>query len=332
MSTTAAPTSRRDFQDPDSFADAVQNAHLRLTLQRGGHFRAKVTQARLPMVNLSLVEESLPRMALIETAPERIYVRPTLHEDSPSIADGQEELPGTIRLRHEASLSVEHTTGDTVRRNLSLPCEALQARTVLLLGRDLSAMLQGPLRMRPAPGDFTTLVALHHEAIGLARDAPHILAHPVAAESLDARIAEALLAAWDQATALPERAAQRRGNLLMSRVLRRIEEEPSAPLHLTALCEAAGCSAKTLEVLFRERLGQTPIRYLHSRRLRLAHHALLAADPRGVTVAAIALECGFWELGRFAGAYRAMFGETPSETLRHKRAVTMNFGPFTISA
>jgi AraC family ethanolamine operon transcriptional activator len=37
------------------------------------------------------------------------------------------------------------------------------------------------------------------------------------------------------------------------------------------------------------------------------------------TVSTVATDHGFCELGRFAGTYKLMFGETPSETLRtHK--------------
>jgi hypothetical protein len=43
---------------------------------------------------------------------------------------------------------------------------------------------------------------------------------------------------------------------------------------------------------------------------------LLRMDPSNSTVTGIATDHGFWELGRLAVTYRALFGESPSETLR----------------
>ena len=39
-------------------------------------------------------------------------------------------------------------------------------------------------------------------------------------------------------------------------------------------------------------------------------------DPSEATVTRIVTDHGFWELGRFSVAYRALFGESPLETLR----------------
>ena len=50
--------------------------------------------------------------------------------------------------------------------------------------------------------------------------------------------------------------------------------------------------------------------------MNLARKALLQADPATATVTGIATDHGFWELGRFSVAYRALFGETPSASLR----------------
>ena len=60
----------------------------------------------------------------------------------------------------------------------------------------------------------------------------------------------------------------------------------------------------------------SPKRFVIHDRLNEVRRAL--SDPRAAhaTVTDIATEHGFFELGRFAGRYKAVFGETPSQTLR----------------
>jgi AraC-like DNA-binding protein len=110
------------------------------------------------------------------------------------------------------------------------------------------------------------------------------------------------------ATAGPPRAIRR--------VLDLINDEPDGVFTVADLARAARMSVRSLQEGFRRHVGCTPMAYLQQTRLARAHEALREADPAVVTVAAVAHRCGFAHLGRFASAYRARFGVSPSETLR----------------
>jgi len=86
---------------------------------------------------------------------------------------------------------------------------------------------------------------------------------------------------------------------------------------LADLCSAAGVSHRTLNRAFRAVRGTTPTRYLHALRLSEARRTL-ASETVVTSVTEVATRFGFRELGRFAGEYRAAFGESPSETLRRR--------------
>ena len=103
-------------------------------------------------------------------------------------------------------------------------------------------------------------------------------------------------------------------------IVDRFEEIARANLgrseRIADLCEAAAISQRTLTRAFQAIHGTTPLRRLHALRLAGARKALLSADTASENVTQVALRFGFRELGRFAVDYRAVFGESPSETLR----------------
>jgi AraC-like DNA-binding protein len=105
-----------------------------------------------------------------------------------------------------------------------------------------------------------------------------------------------------------------------ARVMWRLEEvltsTPDRPLYMPQLCATVGASYTSLHDCCQEYLGMSPKRYLWLRRMHLVRRALRIADAEKTTVTEIATEYGFWELGRFAGAYRSLFGEAPSAALR----------------
>jgi len=111
-------------------------------------------------------------------------------------------------------------------------------------------------------------------------------------------------------------AGSRRHDMIVARFEEFLEANPDTPLYLTEICTAMGVAERTVRVACEEHLGMGPIRYLSLRRMHLVRRALLRADPSTATVTRLATDHGFWELGRFSVAYRALFGESPSGSLR----------------
>jgi AraC family ethanolamine operon transcriptional activator len=87
----------------------------------------------------------------------------------------------------------------------------------------------------------------------------------------------------------------------------------SAPV--LTLCRHVGVSERRLQLAFQTMLGVSPNGYMRHRALQAAHRALRDAEPSSIRVATIAAAHGFRHLGRFAGFYRSVYGESPSRTL-----------------
>ena len=86
------------------------------------------------------------------------------------------------------------------------------------------------------------------------------------------------------------------------------------PVHVSEICAEFGVSRRSLHRAFTDVLGIGPVTFLQRKRLCDIHSALRHADPATTTIAEIALQHGFLNLGRFSGYYRALFDEYPSET------------------
>ncbi|TYL74005.1 helix-turn-helix domain-containing protein [Bradyrhizobium cytisi] len=97
-----------------------------------------------------------------------------------------------------------------------------------------------------------------------------------------------------------------------------LEENSDTPLYPAEICAAVGAAERTLRAACEDHVGMGPIRYLALRRMHLVRRALLRSHSSTATVTRIATDHGSWELGRFAVAYRALFGESPSVTLQRR--------------
>ncbi|MBI1324233.1 helix-turn-helix domain-containing protein [bacterium] len=84
------------------------------------------------------------------------------------------------------------------------------------------------------------------------------------------------------------------------------------------LAEIAGCPVRALQSAFADLCRTSVLAFLKRRRLIAARERLESGMPVE-SIAAIALECGFTQFGRFSTDYRNEYGETPSETLERSK-------------
>lgn len=106
-----------------------------------------------------------------------------------------------------------------------------------------------------------------------------------------------------------------RGHALARQAEAWLRENLTEPLTIRDLCAALHTSERTLHAAFREHLGTTPKAFVKAERLRRARQDLLHAGPN-TRVTDVALRWCFLHFGWFAHDYQALFGETPSRTLR----------------
>ena len=86
------------------------------------------------------------------------------------------------------------------------------------------------------------------------------------------------------------------------------------PTRIPDLSRAIGVEPRQLRRACQAILGVTPVSHLHTLRLSEVRRTLTTPDGAASTITEVASRFGFHELGRFAAAYRAAFGEHPSET------------------
>lgn len=94
-------------------------------------------------------------------------------------------------------------------------------------------------------------------------------------------------------------------------VMSRLETPPT----IAEMCQALGVSRRTLQNCFHVTWGMSPLAWLNTLRLNWVRNRLKTA----ASVTATATQFGFFHFGHFATDYHAMFGESPSATLRRHR-------------
>ena len=307
-----------NFSDPPSLQAALQSvtqAEILSTVR--GRFQVEATLICMETLRMQRFKVDLPQIATIATLPDRKSIGFLLEGSSSALYhSGLKVIPGDI-LVYGNDLLHQRSGPDFHYGTMSVPTDEFPIVCRDIMGQ---GFLEGSHHtvIRPDPALMSRLLNLHRSVGQLAYEAPELLEVPQVRRALEQQLVHIMVRCLAEGAAIQSTRGARRREAIMARFEEYLEANSESPLHLPEICAAISVSERTLRATCEEHLGMGPIRFLTLRRMHLAQRALSRADPSSATVTGIATDHGFWELGRFSVAYRGLFGETPSETLRSK--------------
>ncbi len=298
------------FDDPEAFRGAIAAASADLVLGGKGRFGAVLTRVVLLGAHVQRACTTRPNVLRAGVTPRAVFSFAPAGDGVVTLG-GRPLSPGEMALNPPSGEAYVRTEAGAAWNTASFPLPDLAVACLALNGAAMPSPGAGPRVFRPSPGPLHRLLRLRVDAITFV-DGP-LSSDSCSAALLDAALLEAAALCFAEAERPPERLGERRARQIVMRLEERVSADPGSAPTLAEICADLAVPVRTLNTACRGMVGMGADRYLRQRRLHAVRRALLQGGI-GVTQAATAQS--FWELGRFAAAYRATFGERPSDTLR----------------
>ena len=293
--------------DPAALAGtASATTRWRITIRGRGPFAGSRRRSAIGCIVVARAAIGSPATFHFAAGERAIFAFPTDPDAPPPVTQGQPFPPeALVRYRPWAETHSQWPAGQPWW-NLTIPLPEFE--------RAARAMLGAPLPPPPL-----SAIRFHHFAPGEKQRPSHAMseATDAADEAPDAVLEDGLLRAIIRTLAgaePPVRHPLTPGRRLdLADALVAVADAADGPVPLLEVCRDLGVPLRTLNTASNAILGFGAAAYLR-RRLTRARTDLLRGTGTGVTE--IAMRHGFWELGRFAGDDRRVFGEAPSATFR----------------
>jgi AraC-like DNA-binding protein len=207
-------------------------------------------------------------------------------------------------------------TGNCRKLHVAIPRSALQQVLQTMLQRPVEAPLVFQPDMDAAAGDQASWWRMVKFLAGEMERSGPSLGQLYMSTELELTLLKGLLLSQ------PHNYSEQLANLsaltpphYLTRARQFIHDNAREPITLEDIERAAGVSRFKLFDGFREYFGCAPIAYLKRYRLESVRRDIL--EDRSVrNISSVALGWGMSHLGRFSTEYKALFGESPSETLK----------------
>ena len=308
------------FRECDQFSEHIKRTNHTMMQLSGGSFEASMIRAEIPGAVIYNNRYQGTTLSSAVGSMDHIWMLQPLRWKGELTYNGQAVDEGDVAFYGPGGV---HSTKGTDKDVLGVAFDrgAMERALAALTQADPPAMtgLSAVLRV---PGALSVQSrGLMQSLVNTLTHEPENLANPAAAFALTQCLQTMLLNTLEAASPAKTLRSARTA-VSQSKVLRRaaeyLEANSGTNVYVSALCESTGVSIRSLEKIFRSHFGMPAMRYLKLQRLHQARKMLRDPSSGIDSVKAASLTCGFWELGRFAGEYRTLFGELPSETLARR--------------
>jgi len=314
------------FTDPLACQAAIQSADVEILPTTSGEFQVEITQIGMYRLCVQRFKAASPAVCTVAYKSDRRSIGFLTESNSAALQHcGLEVLPGDI-VMSRSDVAHRRSGADFHYGSISLPADELDTAVRSIVGSEFTTRLDQRI-IHPHRQPMVRLLRLHKLLGQLAHDTPEILKLPEVVRALENELVHVMVRCLAAGADVETTSGGRRHDAIMGRFEEFLAAHPQRPLYLTEICAGIGVAERTLRAACEEHLGMGPIRYLTLRRMQLVRRALLGADANKTSVTRIVTDHGFWELGRFSVAYRTLFGESPSETLRRpveRRQIYLN--------
>ena len=300
--------------DPDALASMIRPARGDIVITGKGSFSAKAVQVNLPQLWMQHVEEEVPRIWHNTASCARGAIWFHTKPESSAVFQGVEVTDRQVGVCPVGQPIWQRLTGPTNWGSMSLPLDAWNGLSIAA-GSDLFATQAYPI-LSPSEADIARLRRLHQSTAHLAQDAPELFIHSDVARGIEQSLIHAMTLCFQSFGSKGFGYSAWNRSRVMRAFKQFLDESGDIPIYVPELCTKLRIAERTLRAFCQEYIGMGPKKYLYLRRMHLARRALRAGDEAATTVTDVAMRYGFWELGRFSVAYRDLFEERPSETLR----------------
>jgi AraC family ethanolamine operon transcriptional activator len=312
-------TTHRVTTNVEELSDPLLCARTSPMILHPGSIRAEWNRADLGGVLVELCDYSFSVATRGETAADRVaLLAPT--RAMVGHLNGEALTPGIMHVWGESAEIAGTIEGPAGTGIMSLPRQTLVS-TANKLGLEVAI---------PSPGEFCTVDGQDRHLVQHAFDTIRRVARgdgntgPSEPEAVAMRNMLVETCVRSLSAENNEHRAHTPNVRLRSVAIVRACEEYAADVRyqgvtMADLCRVVDKSERRVRTAFGDCYGMSPVAYLRIAALHEVRRTLLNDPVTRDLVSRTACDFGFWHLGRFAGQYRALFGELPGTTIEHRR-------------